>query len=73
MPGQAQAAWTYVAAMQGAVANIWDGKGMQKVMQATQNVIERLSGVHAARNDGPDDLTAIRKVLEQCPRVPQAR
>jgi hypothetical protein len=70
--GQAQASWSYVAAIQGAMANIWDAGGMKRVLQGTQGIIEKLSGAKT-ENDGPDDLTALRKVLDQCPRAPQAR
>ena len=52
---------------------MWGGKGLEKVMQASQSMIEKLSGSQDANNDGPGDLSAIRKVLEQCPRVLQAR
>jgi hypothetical protein len=70
--GQAQAAWSYVAAVQGALANIWDGGGMKRVLERTNKIIERLAGAEN-ESDGPDDLTALRKVLATCPPAPQAR
>lgn len=70
--GQAQAAWSYVGAVQGALANIWDGGGMKRVLEGTQRIIERLAGTET-ENDGPDDLTALRKVLAKCPQAPQVR
>jgi hypothetical protein len=70
--GQAQAAWSYVGAMQGALANIWDAGGMKRVLDGTQRIIERLAGTET-ENDGPDDLTALRKVLAKCPAAPAVR
>jgi hypothetical protein len=56
-----------VAALQGAIANAWDGRGMQGVLQRTQRIIEELNGTHRA-DDAPGDLSIIRGVLESCHR-----
>jgi hypothetical protein len=64
-----------VAAIQGAIANAWDGRGMQGVLQRTQQIIEELNGPRAADDGAQADrigLSIIRGVLEQCHRQ-QAR